>query len=917
MKDKSLTIAHDRLKRLNEQLQTELTECKRAAAAFRESETQFRSLAEQWLVGVVIIEAGQFKYVNPALIRMMGYSRAELLAAPTVLEFVLEDDRLMVREQLRRREEGESHSVNYSFRVRRKDGALLDLEVFGSRVSFEGRPAVMSTVLDLTERKRAEAALRESEKRYRSLFENMLEGYAYCKMLFDHDEPQDFLYIDVNNAFEQLTGLKNVVGKTVREVIPGIKESNPELFEIYGRVALTGKPERFETYIESLGIWLSVAVYSPGKEHFIAVFDNITDRKQAGAALKLFRTLIDRSNDIIEVVDLGTGRFLDVNEKGCLDLGYSREELLALSVVDIDPMLDQSSFTRAAEELRKSGVLLWEGMHRRKNGSTFPVEVNISHIQLDREYAVAVVRDITERKRADIDLREAQGRLQQAVTAGSVGLWDWDLRTNHVYYSPEWKRQIGYADDEISDDFNEWQSRLHPEDLDRALQTFQALPAEPGPNFELEFRFRHKDGSYRHILARGARLLGDDGTPIRLLGSHVDISELRHLQQQFLQAQKMETVGRLAGGVAHDFNNLLTVINGTADLALADLREGDPLRADLQEIHRAGERAASLTRQLLAFSRRQIIKSEVLNLNAVIADMQSMLRRLIGEDIELAFVPGQNVGSVRADRGQIEQVVVNLAVNARDAMPDGGRLILETRDVELDEVHAAEHPSVQPGPHVMLAISDTGIGMDEPTRTRIFEPFFTTKGEGKGTGLGLSTVYGIVKQSGGSIWVYSELGRGTTFKIYLPRVQEVARQGRAARPATMVTGTETILVVEDDGALRDLARRILRTAGYTVLTASNGGEALLLLEGHDGPVHLMLTDVVMPGMSGRDLAARLADIRPQMKVLYTSGYTDDAVLRHGVLNEAVHFIHKPYATAELRRKVREVLETQGGRPTTG
>ena len=916
MKDKSLTIAHDRLKRLNEQLQTELTECKRAAA-FRESETQFRSLAEQWLVGVVIIEAGQFKYVNPALIRMMGYSRAELLAAPTVLEFVLEDDRVMVREQLRRREEGESHSVNYSFRVRRKDGALLDLEVFGSRVPFEGRTAVMSTVLDVTGRKRAEAALRESEKRYRSLFENMLEGYAYCKMLFDHDEPQDFLYIDVNNAFEQLTGLENVVGKTVREVIPGVKESNPELFEIYGRVALTGKPERFETYIESLGIWFSVAVYSPGKEHFIAVFDNITDRKQAGAALKLFRTLIDQSNDIIEVVDPGTGRFLDVNEKGCLDLGYRREELLALSVVDIDPMLDQSSFTRAAEELRKSGVLLWEGMHRRKNGSTFPVEVNISHIQLDREYAVAVVRDITERKRADTDLREAQGRLQQAVTAGSVGLWDWDLRTNHVYYSPEWKRQIGYADDEISDDFNEWQSRLHPEDLDRALQTFQALPAEPGPNFELEFRFRHKDGSYRHILARGARLLGDDGTPIRLLGSHVDISELRHLQQQFLQVQKMETVGRLAGGVAHDFNNLLTVINGTADLALADLREGDPLRADLQEIHRAGERAASLTRQLLAFSRRQIIKSEVLNLNAVIADMQSMLRRLIGEDIELAFVPGQNVGSVRADRGQIEQVVANLAVNARDAMPDGGRLILETRDVELDEVHAAEHPSVQPGPHVMLAISDTGIGMDEATRTRIFEPFFTTKGEGKGTGLGLSTVYGIVKQSGGSIWVYSELGRGTTFKIYLPRVQEVAREGRAARPATMVTGTETILVVEDDGALRDLARRILRTAGYTVLTASNGGEALLLLEGHDGPVHLMLTDVVMPGMSGRELAARLADIRPQMKVLYTSGYTDDTILRHGVLNEAVHFIQKPYATAELRRKVREVLETQGGRPTTG
>jgi two-component system cell cycle sensor histidine kinase/response regulator CckA len=250
-------------------------------------------------------------------------------------------------------------------------------------------------------------------------------------------------------------------------------------------------------------------------------------------------------------------------------------------------------------------------------------------------------------------------------------------------------------------------------------------------------------------------------------------------------------------------------------------------------------------------------------------------------------------------------------------MPDGGRLTLETRDVELDEAHAAEHPSVQPGPHVMLAISDTGIGMDEATRTRIFEPFFTTKGEGKGTGLGLSTVYGIVKQSGGSIWVYSELGIGTTFKIYLQQVEETAREGRAARPATLVAGTETILIVEDDHSLRDLAKRILRLAGYSVLTASNGGEALLLLERHDGPVHLMLTDVVMPGMSGRDLAARLVDVRPQMKVLYTSGYTDDAILRHGVLDEGTHFIHKPYATAELTRKIRDVLDAQGGRPTTG
>jgi two-component system cell cycle sensor histidine kinase/response regulator CckA len=626
---------------------------------------------------------------------------------------------------------------------------------------------------------RAAAALGESDSRYHSLFENMLEGYAHCKMLFEHGEPQDWLYIDVNAAFEQLTGLKNVVGKTVRECIPGIRESNPELFDIYGRVALTGKAERFETHVEPLGIWFSIAVYSPGKEYFTAVFDNITERKQVEEALKLFRTLIDRSNDIIEVVDPVTGRFLDVNERGCLDLGYTREEVLELSVFDIDPMVDKESFATSVNGLRKSGTLRWEGIHRRKNGSTFPVEVGISYVQLDREYAVAVVRDITERTQ---------------------------------------------------------------------------------------------------------------------------------LQAQFLQAQKMEVVGRLASGIAHDFNNLLTVINGTADIASMDLREDDSLRADFQEIRRAGERAASLTGQLLAFSRRQVMKPEVLNLSTLITDLQGMLQRLIGEDIDLVVVPAKDVGSVRADPGQIEQVVMNLAVNARDAMLNGGTLTIETGQVELDEIYAAEHPSVQPGPHVMLAISDTGVGMDEATRTRIFEPFFTTKGPGRGTGLGLSTVYGIVKQSGGSIWVYSEVGKGTTFKIYLAQVEAVAREDQPARTPSAARGNETILMVEDEEAIRLVAKRILERAGYTVLVAANGGEALALLERHDGAVHLLFTDVVMPGLSGRELAKTLASSHPEMKVLYTSGYTDSAIVHHGMLDEGTIFIHKPYAIEGLTRKIREVLD---------
>jgi len=389
-----------------------------------------------------------------------------------------------------------------------------------------------------------------------------------------------------------------------------------------------------------------------------------------------------------------------------------------------------------------------------------------------------------------------------------------------------------------------------------------------------------------------------------------DLTVEKQLQAQFLQAQKMETVGQLAGGIAHDFNNLITAINGTADLASLGLREGDPLRTDFERIRKTGERAASLTRQLLAFSRKQFMAPEVLDLNAVVTDMQDMLQRLLGEDIELMVMPARPGGSVLVDRGQVEQVVMNLAVNARDAMPDGGALTIETDDVELDDSYAATHPSMHPGPHVMLAVSDTGVGMDEATRPRIFEPFFTTKGPGKGTGLGLATVYGIVKQSGGSIWVYSETGKGTTFKIYLPRVEGVqpTQQPPPKPTPTAVTGTETILIVEDEEFLRELAGRMLQMAGYTVLTASDGEEALQLLGRYDSPVHLVLTDVVMPGISGRELATRLATSHASVKVLYTSGYTDDVILRHGLLDRTTHFLSKPYSMDDLTRKVREALD---------
>ena len=373
----------------------------------------------------------------------------------------------------------------------------------------------------------------------------------------------------------------------------------------------------------------------------------------------------------------------------------------------------------------------------------------------------------------------------------------------------------------------------------------------------------------------------------------------------------METVGNLAGGVAHDFNNLMSVVLSYSDLLIEGLKEGDPVRADLLEIRGAGLRAVELTRQLLAFSRQQVLAPKIVDLGGIVGGMEKMLRRLIGEDVELAASRAPGLGKILVDPGQLEQVIMNLAVNARDAMPRGGMLTIETATVALDDAYASEHVGVTPGPHVMLAVSDTGTGMDSATQARMFEPFFTTKEKGRGTGLGLATVFGIVRQSGGTIWVYSEPGKGTTFKVYFPLAKEAeVTHGSVLSPAELSTlrGSETILLVEDEERVRVLTRTILRKYGYNVVEAQNGAEAFLLCEQHTATIHLLLTDVVMPRMSGRQLAERLLPIRPHMKVLYMSGYMDDAVVRHGILDSTIAFIQKPVTPESLARKVRGVLD---------
>ncbi len=425
-----------------------------------------------------------------------------------------------------------------------------------------------------------------------------------------------------------------------------------------------------------------------------------------------------------------------------------------------------------------------------------------------------------------------------------------------------------------------------------------------------ETRFRRRDGSFLWALENVTLLEAGTGEEEVLEGTMIDITERKNLEEEFRQAQKMEAVGRLAGGVAHDFNNILTAILGYSDLLGASLAGNAPLQEEVEEIRKAAERAATLTRQLLAFSRRQVLLTEVLDLNVLVRELERMLRRVIGEDIRIVTLCEPSLGRVRADRGQLEQVVMNLVVNARDAMPGGGTLTIETRHGEIDEAYAREHSGVQPGDAVMLAVSDTGMGMDEETKSHIFEPFYTTKEKGKGTGLGLATVYGIVQQSGGHIFVYSEPGHGTTFKIYLPRVaaaEDVAPRGAAA----VVGGTETVLLVEHDDAVRRLAREALDPLGYVVLDAEHGERGLQIAREHAGPIHLLLTDVVMPGLSGPSLVASLAKLRPGIPVLYMSGYTESAAVRIGVLEAGMALLQKPFGPTELARRVRQSLDGAG------
>jgi PAS domain S-box-containing protein len=539
----------------------------------------------------------------------------------------------------------------------------------------------------------------------------------------------------------------------------------------------------------------------------------------------------------------------------------------------------------------------------RADGTEFPLEASYSRVEVGgRKIYTVVVRDVTERHKAEAALREQAALLAKANDAILVQ----DLDDRITFFNPsaarlyEWTaaEAVGRSAEELLHKPGQKAER------EEARRTLLAKGEWKG-----ELRQVTKTGKELTIESHWTLVRDDDGRPHSKLVINADITERKRLEAQLLQAQRMESVGVLAGGVAHDFNNMLTVITGCSEILLNRAETDQESRELIEEIRKAGERAALLTRQLLAFSRKQILRNVVLDLNVLIHDMEKLLRRLIGEDIDLAAVLAPGGAWVRADPGQLQQVIMNLAVNARDAMPTGGHLTIATHHVNFDPGYTAAHPYVRPGPYVLLAVTDTGVGMDAATQEHIFDPFFTTKGVGQGTGLGLATVYGIVKQSDGSIEVYSEPGHGTAFKIYLPRIDEAAALRTPPETAAVPPGKETILLAEDEEGVRTIIRLSLAAAGYTVLESRNVDEAIETCRDYQGQIHLLLTDVVMPKLSGRQLADLLVAMRPGMKVLYMSGYTDDSVVRHGVLGSGMAFLQKPFAPLTLARKVREVLDT--------
>ena len=892
--------------------------------------------------------------VNDEAVDRYGYSREEFLRL-TVRDLRPPEDVPALLDYLRSAPQA-FHQAGV-WRHRTKDGTLITVEISGHPLTWQGRSAELVVVNDITERLQTEQTLRDRELRFRQLTENMHEVF-----FVEDAQLREMLYI--SPAYADIWGrsCQSLYDSPGSIVDPIPMEDRGRLFASITQAQEGKTPDDVEFRVvrpDGTTRWVlarSMPVRNEqGEVYRIAgVVSDITERKRAddlfaqrtrlaelnadvGAALSQGGTLRDIlqrcAGALVQHLDAAFARIWTLNDQtqvlelqasagqythldgphsrvpvGQLKIGliaHERQPHLTNAVIG-DPRVNDQEWARREGMVAFAGyplvvadrVVGVMAMFARHPFSDFVQEALAS---IADSIAVGV-----ERKRGEDALRANEERFRALVenSGDAIALLDRDGAI--TYASQSTPRVLGYEPSALVG--TSALALLHPDDIAVIQEQIGTLRDRPGVVIGLAGRFRHQDGSWRHGEGSMANRLQDPAVRA-LVFNFRDVTPQRQLEGQYRQAQKMEAVGRLAGGVAHDFNNLLTVIFGYAELMSDDLPEEGRARQDLAEIRKAATQASSLTKQLLAFSRQQVLQTLVLTVNDLVEDLRKMLRRLIGEDVELRLDLHPDAGNVRADPGQLQQVLMNLVVNARDAMPTGGTLRIETAPIDLPGPHAPPGEAVVPGRYVLLSVRDTGTGMDAETLARVFEPFFTTKEKGQGTGLGLSTVYGTVQQSGGYVRVESEPGRGTTFEICLPTVDAPAEGlAVAAEPAATLTGTETVLVAEDDAMLRPLVTGLLQRHGYRVLVAQNADEALAIAREHVSAVHLLVTDVVMPGASGRELARRLADLRPETRVLYMSGYTDDAMSRHGVLEPGLSFLQKPFTPAALARKVREVLD---------
>jgi len=772
---------------------------------------------------------------------------------------------------------------------------------------------------DATEQKEAAEALRRSEERFRDLVDG-LDAIVW------EADIATFSFTYVSRRAETIFGYPVErwleLGFWAEHIHPDDRE---EAVSYCVEATAGGRDHKFEYRMiaaDGREIWLSDIVRvitdeSGTPNRLTGVLIDITERRLAEAEHELseqrFRAIFDSASVGIVVVD-DAGCLVESNRAFRDMVGYSEAELRSIPFSAYTHPDDLLPNLELFEELR-AGKRDSYRMEKRYLRKGVPVWVNLSTSRLSDSsrrggLLLAVVEDITEKRQAEEALRESEERYRELFENADDAHFTAGVDGRIISVNRAAERMSDYSRGELVG--KQFTDLLAPEALEATERAFAAKLQGRSETSVYESAILAKNGR-RIAVEVSSRPIIDGDRLVGIQGSVRDISERRKLEQQLHQAQKMEAVGRLAGGIAHDFNNLLTAIGGYSELLLSRLGPGDPLRREAEEIRRAGGRAASLTTQLLAFSRRQMLQPKVVDANAILAETQSMLGRLIGEDVELLTRPARDLWHVRADPGQLQQVIVNLAVNARDAMPEGGRLTIETRNAKVDSRQASRLLPMPAGEYVQLSVSDTGVGMDAETRSHVFEPFFTTKDLGGGTGLGLATVYGIVKQSEGFVFVASEPGQGATFDVYLPRVEEELEGLPAPLEPSPLFGFETVLLVEDEDVVRELVRELLEGHGYTVLEARNGEEAVRLCRGYDRRIDLLLTDVVMPKLGGRELAERVAAERPGMRILFMSGYTDVFNDGSGVLPPGGGFIQKPFSTAVLAQHVRELLDAPPGR----